>query len=150
MPKPQGTYRRIKRQDQINDNAKKAKKVTSVSRQQQNQEFYLSLESISLSELDDWHRSIASYIDEIKKNSAIAKEDRVRAKASEIIGEMKDALSKVKEYRKLSAEMRVSVKQVIKMPDPLASPTFGIDQLIAIFGVLQWMILWKRKDSATD
>lgn len=140
MPMPPGTYLKVKAGDKTKANAVDAKKAVAVAKASQNAQFFEALVKTSESRLAAWHKDMNALAAAIKKNEPLSREDKVRKAVSDVLGEVKKMLTKVKEYQTLDASLKQSADKVIRAPSGLGGAGAELALVIALVQVLSVLV----------
>lgn len=139
MPKPQGTYLKIQQHDKAQQSAKDDKITAKNAQERDLAKFYKALDRVSESQLKSWQRDMADLSNRLKKDGAMAEDDKTRKKVSEVLKEVRKILEQVKDYRQLEASLQQPAKEVIKARSQPAGPDLLI-VVIALFHVLEVLV----------
>jgi hypothetical protein len=140
MPKPQGTYLRIKADEKNASNAANTKKTVASSADQGLTRFLANLDKTSGSQLSAWHKEMGALASAIKKSEPLAKEDKVRKAVSEVLGEVQKLLTQVKDFKALDSALQLPATAVIRAPQNLGSAGAELALVIAIVKVLEVLV----------
>lgn len=147
MPKPPGTYLKVKAGEKIKAGAADAKKTVAVAKAAEHAQFYESLDRVAESKLTIWQKEMNALVDAIKKNAPLSKEDKVRKAVSDVLGEVKKLLAKAKDLKALDASLQQPSHVVIRAPSNLGSGA-ELTIVIALVQVLSVLVrLRKNKTS---
>jgi hypothetical protein len=140
MPKPQGTYIRIKADEKIASQAVEAKKAVATSADKDRARFLDLLDKTSGADLSAWHKAMGALAAAIKKNEPLAKEDKVRKAVSDVLGEVRKLLTEVKDFKALDSALQQPATAVIRAPQNLGMAGAELALVIALVKVLEILV----------
>jgi hypothetical protein len=146
MPKPHGTYLGVQRRERVRLQAAEAKRTVGLSRQRDMSEFYEALDRAAEQDLDSWRRSMAALATDIEKNEPLSKEDKVRKRVSQVLGEVRKILEKSKDHKQLEGRLQVPVQHVIRAPLDLGPVGAELALVAALCQVLEVFVRIRKRN----
>lgn len=144
MAKPQGSYLKIKSADKVKAQATDAKQTVATAKADEEAKFHQALDRLSESRLGAWHRSMNDYLRKIRKDGAMAKDDKVRKAVAEVLGEVKELLVKAKDLKALDASLKRPADDVLRAPSGLGTGGAELALVIALVQVLQVLVQLRK------
>ena len=137
MPKPPGTYRRVRQMDAIRARARTSRAVVATARSEALLAFSRAVDRVSVDELESWHRFVVDLRGRIERGETMSADDRERRIVSEVIGEVRAMLEKVQDYRQVESVLQAPVRPVIRAP---STGTTALPTIIALCAVLEALV----------
>ncbi len=145
MPKPHGTYVRIQHQEKTRQKAEESKRTVNLSRNRDLAEFHKALRRVAIRDLNSWYKDMKALATDIKKNRVISKDDKVRKRVSEVLGEVRKVLEKVKDYKQLEGQLEAPARLVIKPPVTVGLAGVELGLIIALTQVLEILVRLRKR-----
>lgn len=141
MPQPGNTYLRVQARTKTSQQAADGKRLATSSRQASHGAFQRVLEQVAARDLDRWHRDMAALVDAVSKDEGLAKEDKIRKKVSEIIGQVADILEKSDQSTtQLQRLLQTPVEPVLRTPVSPAAGGLDLATMIVVLHILQALV----------
>jgi hypothetical protein len=134
---PQGTYLQTRGQSKTSHQALHSKAKVSEAKRSDLEDFYSAVSRLSSAKVDAQHRYMARLVDDLKKDEILSKDDKIRKRVSEVLGEVRKVLETAKDYKQLEGRLQLPVYPVMQAPPSLNSSEFGIGLAIALCQVLE-------------
>ena len=145
MPKPQATYLLQQRRDKISHHAKHGKAAVSVAERRELAGFYEELDRVAEQDLDAWHRSMASLVNDIKNGEPSSENEKVRKRVSDVLGEVRTVLEKVQDYKQLEGRLQLPVEPIMRAPVNLGAGSALLPLAIALCQTLEILVRIRRR-----
>ena len=142
MPKPPGTYRRVRQMDSIRARSRASKATVAIARKESRLEFSRAVERVSIEELESWRRFVVDLRGRIERGETMSADDRKRRYLGEIIGEIRTMFEKVQDYRQVEAALQAPVRPVIRTP---SAGTTALPTIIALCALLEALVRVVRR-----
>ncbi|MBB5411976.1 hypothetical protein HDG34_005942 [Paraburkholderia sp. HC6.4b] len=132
MPKPQGTYLRVQGREKVKHQSIRSKSIVSVAHASDLQNFYDAVCGLPEAEVTAWYREMASLVRDIEHNEVLSKDDKVRKRVSEVLGQVRRYLEQARDYKQLEGRLQLPVYPVMQAPLDLGAAGAQVELVIAL------------------
>ena len=91
---------------------------------------------------------MADLSDQMKKNELLSKDEKVRKKVSEILGQVRKVIEQAKDYKQLEGRLQAPVYPVVRAPLNLGAAGAGLALVVALCQILEGLLRIRKRNRA--